>query len=135
MSEAKTFFDTNVLLYLFSADARKSAQAEALLAEGGAISVQVLNEFVAVTRRKFEMPWSTVHEALAVFRAVLSVEPLTLEVHQKAVEIAEANRLNIYDAQILAAALAAKCAVVFSEDMQDGWRVADVLTVRNPFTA
>jgi predicted nucleic acid-binding protein len=46
------FFDTNVLIYAFAVGDRRSARAEALLAEGGVIGVQVLNEFTNVVRRK-----------------------------------------------------------------------------------
>ena len=45
------FFDTNVLVYAEQAGA-KAHRARALLTDGGKISVQVLNEFVAVSRRK-----------------------------------------------------------------------------------
>ena len=52
MSAADSFFDTNVLLYLLSKDAAKADLAEALLATGGVVSVQVLNEFASVATRK-----------------------------------------------------------------------------------
>jgi predicted nucleic acid-binding protein len=42
---AGNFFDTNILVYLASADSTKADRAEAAIAAGGAISVQVLNEF------------------------------------------------------------------------------------------
>ena len=45
MNGGEDFFDTNVVLYLLSADAAKADRAEELLAIGGTISVQVLNEF------------------------------------------------------------------------------------------
>ena len=54
------FFDTNIPLYLLSADAGKASRAEDLLAERGTISVQVLNEFAAVARRKHATPWPDV---------------------------------------------------------------------------
>jgi predicted nucleic acid-binding protein len=50
-----SFLDTNVLLCLASADTVKADRAEAILAEGGAISVQVLNEIASVARRKMQM--------------------------------------------------------------------------------
>jgi predicted nucleic acid-binding protein len=133
MSGTRAFFDTNVLLYLFSDDAGKAQRAEELLEVGGVASVQVLNEFVDVARRKFDMPWLAVREALEVFQAVLSIEPVTLEIQRRAVELAEAHRLNIYDAQILASALAAKCTLVYSEDMHAGLRLEGRATVSNPF--
>ena len=48
MSAAENFFDTNVILYLLSADTGKADRAEVLLTAGGTISVQVLNEFASV---------------------------------------------------------------------------------------
>jgi antitoxin MazE len=47
-----SFFDTNVLVYIASGNAVKADQAEAIIAGGGAISVQVLNERTNVARRK-----------------------------------------------------------------------------------
>jgi predicted nucleic acid-binding protein len=46
---APAFFDTNVILYLGTDDEAKAVRAEELLAEGGVLSVQVLNEFVSVS--------------------------------------------------------------------------------------
>ena len=57
MPDAEIFFDTNVLLYLLSADTAKADRAEELLANGGVISVQVLNQFAAVAARKLNMSW------------------------------------------------------------------------------
>jgi predicted nucleic acid-binding protein len=59
-----SFFDTNVLAYLASADAAKADRAEATIATGGAISVQVLNELANVARRRMKMPWSETHALL-----------------------------------------------------------------------
>lgn len=52
----KAFFDTNILIYAIAANDPRSQHAEELLAAGGAISVQVLNEFASVARRKLQMP-------------------------------------------------------------------------------
>ena len=131
---ADAFFDTNVLLYLLSDDAAKADRAEVLVDAGGVISVQVLNEFVAVARRKLDVPWPVVREMLDTFKATLNIEAIGLPAHEKALEIAERYRLGIYDAQILAAARLAGCGVVYSEDMQDGLRIEGVLEIRNPFS-
>src|SRR5204862_7095859 len=61
---AKVFFDTNVLIYAVAHDEPRSTQAEELLASGGVLSVQILNEFASVARRKILMSWSEVTEAL-----------------------------------------------------------------------
>ena len=53
----RRFFDTNILIYAFAADDPRSARAEGLIADGGVIGVQVLNEFTNVTRRKLRWDW------------------------------------------------------------------------------
>jgi predicted nucleic acid-binding protein len=133
MSGGDEFFDTNVVLYLLSADAAKADRAEELLALGGTISVQVLTEFAAVASRKLRMPWTEVREVLAQVRAVCEVAPLTIETHDRALHVASRYGLSIYDAQIVAAALLAGCKTLHSEDMQHGQVIERQLTIRNPF--
>ncbi len=58
MGAADVFFDTNVLLYLMSADAVRADRAEALVADGGVISVQVLNEFASVTSKRMNLAYT-----------------------------------------------------------------------------
>jgi predicted nucleic acid-binding protein len=74
MSAGKPFFDTNVLLYLLSTDA-KADQAESLLAGGGVVSVQVLNEFVSVALRKLKMKWPELREILATGHQIAVIGP------------------------------------------------------------
>lgn len=129
----KPFFDTNVVLSAFRQDDSHAEVAEALLAEGGALSVQVLNEFVAVARRKLGQKWEDIRRALDILR-VLCPEPvaLTVETHERAVEIAERYGYSIFDSLIIAAALHAGARTLYSEDMRDGQAI-DGLTIRNPF--
>ena len=133
MSGADAFFDTNVVLYLVSEDAAKADRAEELLAAGGVISVQVLNEFAAVASRKLRMSWSEIRDALSSVRAVCAVHPISAETHERALQIAERYGLSIYDALIVAAALLADCRTLYTEDMQDGQLIERQLKVRNPF--
>ena len=133
MSAGEDFFDTHVLLYLLSADAAKADRAEELLAGGGTVSVQVLNEFASVASRKLRMPWTEIREVLAQVRAVCVVEPMNLETHDAALRVAGRYGLSIYDALIVAAALQAGCKTLQSEDMQDGRVIDRKLTIRNPF--
>ena len=126
------FFDSNVLLYLASSDARKAAIAETLLQGGGTISVQVLNEIANVARRKMGLSWPEVGDFLAAVRGLLRVEPLTLATHERGLALAARYGLSLYDAMIAAAALEAGCAVLLSEDMQDGMDFGGV-RVENPF--
>ena len=128
-----SFFDTNVLVYLASDDATKADRAESAIAAGGAISVQVLNEFAAVARRKLDMSWEETNEALLAIRALCEAPtPLSIETHQAALEIAARYGYHIYDALILAAALESHCDILYTEDMQNGQSIGP-LTIRNPF--
>lgn len=131
---AANFFDTNIALYLLSGDATKADRAERLLAKGGTISVQVLNEFVAVARRKYDVPWAAVEDTLAALRHVCRVEPLGIEVHESAVALCKRHRVPIYDACIVAAAMQAGCTTLYSEDFQSNRKFGS-LQVINPFVA
>jgi predicted nucleic acid-binding protein len=128
-----SFFDTNVLLYLAASDPAKANRAEAAVALGGAISVQVLNELANVARRKMRLSWEDTHEFLDMIRGLLTVHPVTLEVHETGLELAERYGLSTYDALIAAAALHAECDTLWSEDMQHGMKLGEGLRVVNPF--
>ena len=129
------FFDTNVLLYLASGDGAKADRAEAVVAEGGAISVQVLNEAANVARRKMRLSWSDTHAFLTMIRDLLPVHPQTLRTHDVGLSLAERHGFSIYDAMIVAAALEADCDVLWSEDMHDGMVIDGRLRIANPFAA
>ena len=130
---AKPFLDTNIVVYAFTLNDPRTSKAEALLAAGGVISVQVLNEFVNVSRRKQGRGWDEIDDALGVLKTLLDPPlPLTMEVHEAAVGLARNNGLSIYDSLIVATALRAGCSVLYSEDMHHG-RTIERLTIRNPF--
>ena len=120
MSEAEVFFDTNVLLYLLSNDAAKADRAEALLATGGVVSVQVLNEFASVASRKLMMTIPEVREILSTVRSVCVVKSVDVETHDLGLELAERYGFSIYDGLIVAAAVRAGCAILYTEDLQRG---------------
>jgi len=130
---AKRFFDTDILIYAFAANDPRSARAESLIAEGGVIGVQVLNEFTNVTRRKFRWQWDQIEASLAVVADLFGpVVPLTTAVHKRSVVLAREHDLPVCDALIVAAAQAAGCQLLLSEDLQHGQKFG-TLTVANPF--
>ena len=130
---AAPFADTNVLIYLISADAHKAARAEQVLASRVTISVQVLNEFANVARRQAGMAWPVLTQVLADIRQFADVRPLTLAGHQKALTLAARHQLTWHDALIAAAALEAGCDRLLSEDFQAGLVLEGRLTIHNPF--
>ena len=91
------FLDTNILIYAFASGDKRSARAEALLAEGGVIGVQVLNEFTSVARRKLGWDWPQYQAAIAVISELLgSARPLTPEIHSQALKLARGSALSFY---------------------------------------
>lgn len=130
---SRSFFDSNVILYLLSADAAKADKAEEIVAGGGVISVQVLNEVTSVCRRKLKMSWGDVAAVLAAVKSACKVVPLTIATHESAVDIAQRYGVSFYDANICAAAILSGADILVSEDMQDGMSI-DGLVIRNPFS-
>jgi predicted nucleic acid-binding protein len=127
------FLDTNILIHAVSDNDARAAIAQKLIAGGGHINVQVLNEFAAVARRKLKKSWAEISAALEDIRSLCEPPaPLTVRVHEAALKIAADSGYSIYDALILAAAIDAGCDTVYSEDMQDGQKIG-TLTIRNPF--
>jgi predicted nucleic acid-binding protein len=133
MKSDKPFFDTNVLLYLLSEDSRKADRAEAIMATGGVISVQVLNEFSSVASRKLKMTYAEIRDALQIVRAVCQTQAVTIDIHELGLDIAERYGYALYDSMIVSAALQSGCTVLYSEDMQHGQIIEGQLRITNPF--
>jgi len=130
----RAFLDTNVFVYAIVQDDPRSHHAEELIAEGGRVSVQVLNEFAAMARRKTSMAWGEVQLALESIKTLCpNPLPITLDTYQEALGIAEKYGFKIYDALIVASALEGRCTILYSEDMQDGQVIERQLTIRDPF--
>lgn len=134
MSAGKHFLDTNILLYLLSADGVKANTAETILAAGGVVSVQVLNEFASVAMRKIGMSLPEVCEFLSTVRKFCTVHPLDLATHDLGLDLLRRHSLSVFDAMIVAAAAQAQCTVLYTEDMQHGSTLRGV-RIRNPFAA
>ena len=128
------FLDTNLLVYAQTTDPRGET-ARKVMASGGTISVQVLNELANVLRRKFELAWDEVAQALDDVKTVLGpIHPITLETHGTALELSRQHGFNIYDSLIIAAALEAGCSQLLTEDLQAGRKIQG-LAIVNPFAA
>lgn len=133
MKGAKPFLDTNILLYLFSGDPVKADVAENVVAAGGIISTQVLNEFAAVARRKMSMSYPEIRESLVPILQICEVAAVTLETHVRGLEMAERYGFSVWDGLIVASAVMAGCSVLYTEDLQNGQVLDAVVIVTNPF--
>ena len=134
MSSAPPFLDSNILIYAYSTDSR-SLIAQSICGRRHTLSVQSLNEFVNVARRKLRYDWAQIVERLtAIVDLADPILPVTFNLHQTGIALAERYRLQVYDGMILAAALEAGCETLYSEDMHHGLVIEGRLTIRNPFT-
>ena len=103
---------------------------------GCLVSVQGLNEFANVARRRLGMSWRELREALAAIRTLCpAVLPPDLGTHEGALRIGERHGHSIFDALMIAAALRAGCGTLWSEDMQDGLVIDGRLRIIDPFRA
>ena len=136
----KFFIDTNVFVYSFDKQndkKRKKANElikTALLNHGGCISSQVIQEFMNVATKKFDMPMS-IPDCEKYLKNVLS--PIchvftSLELYYKSLDVMERWQYSFYDSLIIAAALQAECKILYSEDLQHNQKI-QYLTIINPF--
>ena len=133
MTVAGPFLDSNILVYAYSDDSR-SAVAQSICERPHTLSVQTLNEFANVARRKLRHNWDEITENLtAIVDLAETIVPLSVDLHQTGIALADRYKLQVYDGMILAAAIEAGCETLYSEDMQHGMVIEDHLTIRNPF--
>ncbi len=134
----KFFLDTNILLYMFDeTDIDKRTRAEDLIHSGvregnGCISFQVVQEALNVITKKLHATTAQAHQFLEdVLNALWHVNP-TGRLYRHGLDIVRRYKYSFYDSLIVAAALEAKCEILYSEDLQDGQRI-ERLTIINPF--
>jgi len=127
------FLDTNVLVYAFVESSQKAPKARQLLSQGGALGVQILNEFAAVMRRKLRLDVGAVRELIdEILIHCPHPRPMTLDTHRMGMRLCERYGFSIYDGAMIASALEAGCRVLYTEDLQHG-QVIEGLRVENPF--
>jgi predicted nucleic acid-binding protein len=130
------FVDSNVLIYCLKSDDPRHPIALRLLQSGPSISVQALNEFCSIASRKLGLGAQDVFSASNTMQALLGpVHPILPADHNRAHELRIQYQLQWRDSLQLAVARRAGARTFFSEDMQDGFVVDGVLTIRNPFAA
>ncbi len=136
----KFFLDTNIFVYTFDSQApNKQKQAhqlvqQALQSGDGIISTQVVQEFLNVALRKFATPLN-LDDSKTYLRRVLY--PLCqiypgLSLYESCLDIQARTGYSFYDSLIVAAAIAGRCQILFSEDLHHS-HVIEGVTIQNPF--
>ncbi|HZG38608.1 MAG TPA: PIN domain-containing protein [Nodosilinea sp.] len=132
---AKAFLDTNIIIYGYSQDepdkqrrARKCAQANQSW-----ISTQVLNETVNTLKRKFLLDYRQIGTVVDELNQQYQLAIVSVETIHKALEVAQRYQYSYFDSLIIASALEVRCDRLYSEDLQGGQKIDNVLTLINPF--
>lgn len=128
----RIFLDTNILVYALLDEGTKQQTALQLLQSGCVISIQVLNEFTQVARKKASLEWQEIADLSTAIQTLTEIITLDKNIHNVGLTIANKYGYSFYDSLIIAAALDAGCNLLFSEDMQHGQQI-ETLIIRNPF--
>ena len=134
---AKTFVDTNVLVYAY--DEREGYKQEAakrilhdlMQQRSGAVSMQVLQEFYNTVTRKLATPLPKDKARLIVDRFAHWCVATTPEEIKRAFQIEDEARIGFWDALIFAAAIKCGATRILSEDLNPGQLIAGIQIV-NP---
>lgn len=131
----KVFFDTNIIVYLYSEDETKkrSVAQNLLIGNDSFISTQVLQEFTNISRKKHKAEWKKISAALEEIVLHSSVSTNQIKTIKHALLIAEKTKYSFYDSMIIASALENNCQILYSEDMQHNQLIEKKLLIVNPF--
>lgn len=133
--QQRCFIDTNIWLYAFieANDKRKSVAAKSAIQKlDVVVSTQVISEVCVNLLRKASLPEKDIQALVIAFYEKYTVTDIDKVTLLKASELRGEYSLSYWDSLIVASALNGDCAVLYSEDMQDGLQIEQRLTVINP---
>lgn len=131
----KCFFDTNMLVYLYSQDesSKQNIANELIKNNIPIISTQVLTELSNVLRKKFKCEYGQIQSVISQIINACQVSVIQAENVITALQIAEKYRYSFYDSLIIAVALSNECSILYTEDLQNQQVIDKKLTIVNPF--
>ena len=136
---ARSFFDTNVLIYADDKAApAKQRRALELIAEhrrarSGVVSMQVLQEYFVAITRKLKVDPAVARRKIELL-AEFDVAAIEVADVLAAIDLHRLHGFSFWDALIVRAAKQTGCRVLFSEDLQN-LREIDGIKIINPFAA
>lgn len=87
-----------------------------------------------VLKRKFSLSYSQIRDAVQEVSKGFPIILVSVNTIEMALNLAERYQYSYFDSLILASALEAGCQILYSEDLQDGQRIENQLTIVNPFS-
>jgi predicted nucleic acid-binding protein len=131
----RVFIDSNVLIYTYSEEEIKREKALSIInVNESVISIQVINEFVNVVKKKFNKENDEVLNALEeIAEQFIIWDNFNLDLTKKAINLNEKYKYSYYDSLIIAAALETECSILYTEDLHHNQLIEDKLRIVNPF--
>ena len=135
MSDVKTFWDTNIFVYMYSNDQEEKRQASLSLLEKHTLftSTQALNELCNVFTKKYNLKTSNIREFIRGITSSFHIEIIMEKTIEEGLRIKGKYGYSYYDSLMLAAALQCNCNIFFTEDMNDGQIIDGKLKIVNPY--
>jgi len=131
----KVFIDTNILIYAYSATELDKRKISLTILESYniVISVQVVNEFIWIMNKKFNINYTELGILVDRFWNKFKVSLINKFSIEEALEIAQNYKYSYWDSLIIASALENECSILFTEDMHDGQLIEGILKIKNPY--
>jgi len=129
------FLDTNILIYVYTETEpeKKDITLGILEKHDIVISTQVMNEFIWVMSRKYNINLNLIKEIVEWMwnhSKVLTIGKATI---QNAINISSKYRFSYWDGLIVSSAIESGCSILYTEDMQHDQSISRTLTIHNPF--
>jgi predicted nucleic acid-binding protein len=126
--------DSNILIYNHSLDCEnKRIIARDFFKEKPIVSSQVISEYLNVMKRNFKIQKQELMHICSLWLEKCSIQPVILSTIKLAKYLVNEYDFQIFDGIIVACALEANCDILYSEDMQNGLIIENVLKIVNPF--
>jgi len=130
----KVFIDTNILIYLLGDNQQKKRKALDICKNNALISINVLNEYTNVCRKKFHRPLPSIKQDIELLLVRLVLVFPGLETFYHTLDLGQKTGYSHFDSLMLATALDAECSIFYSEDLQHNQIIEGKLRITNPFT-
>ena len=126
--------DSNILIYNHSLDyENKRLIARDFFNENPVVSSQVISEYLSVMKRNFKMEKHELLNLCSLWLEKCTIQSVLLSTIKLAESLVVKYDFQVFDGIIVAAALEANCNILYSEDMQNGQIIENVLKIVNPF--
>jgi len=134
--KARCFIDTNIWLYAFieTDNVEKTEMAKSVIQENDVfITSQIINETCVNLLKKVKFPEKDIQPLISSFYQKYTVLEISESILVQASDLRSHYSLSFWDSIVVASASDSNSSILYSEDMQDGLKIKEKLTIINPF--